>query len=125
MDNRECLRELVRKVVGSCVPTFQDNFKTALRFHRGTGDFSMAKWFKDGRPEEKIGGGYFVFRRHRGSQRIAPAKLPFEYSTIEAASAQADKLAYMFPGQKFDILQVVETHIVPAIEAVDRVVELA
>lgn len=84
-----------------------------------------ADWITKGRNGEVIGGGYAVMRRGRGTRRLRPSKFPFEYDTIEAATTQAGKLAEMFPGQKFDVVVVVESHFVPDVEAIAKVAEPA
>jgi len=58
------------------------------------------------RKGEEIGGGYFVFRRGKGTGRVRPSPWPFEHPTICSAKREADKLAAMQPGYQFDVLQV-------------------
>ena len=63
-------------------------------------------WLKDPRlprEEEAIGGGYFVFRRGDGTNRIRPSNWPFEHPTLEAAKGEALKLARSNPGYQFEV----------------------
>lgn len=62
---------------------------------------------KQARPNETIGGGFFVFRRGDGTNRIRPSMWPFEYATKEAAEEQARILAKGQPGYVFDVVAVV------------------
>lgn len=57
------------------------------------------------RPNECIGGGFFVFSRQPGTNRIHPSKYPFEHPNRGAAEAEAGKLAESFPGREFVIVQ--------------------
>lgn len=58
------------------------------------------------RDGEQIGGGFFVFRRGTTTGRIRPSKLwPFEHPTLASAEAEAQRLANLWPGQTFAILQ--------------------
>ena len=59
------------------------------------------------RPGEKIGAGYFVFRRGERTNRIRPAGFPFEHETHEGAMAEARRLAAMFPGYTFQVFGIV------------------
>lgn len=68
---------------------------------------SKSGWLKDAtqpRTGETIGGGYFVFRRGDGTNRIRPSQWPFEYGTEEAARAQAEALAAANPGFTFIVV---------------------
>lgn len=68
---------------------------------------SKSGWLKDAtqpRTGETIGGGYFVFRRGDGTNRIRPSQWPFEYGTEEAAIAQAAALAAANPGFTFIVV---------------------
>lgn len=56
------------------------------------------------RQHETIGGGFFVFRRHRKSGRIHPSQWPFEHASAEAAAVQAKKLADANPGNEFIVV---------------------
>jgi len=58
---------------------------------------------------ERIGGGWFVFKRNPKSGRISPSKFPFEYADKKLAKDQADVLSALQPGAEFIILQVVAT----------------
>jgi hypothetical protein len=58
---------------------------------------------KKARKGEVIGGGFFIFRRHRNSHRISPGLMPFEHPTVAAASEEAERLAHMYPGQVFEV----------------------
>lgn len=70
----------------------------------------MAKpdW-RNPRPNETIGGGWFVFRRGDSTKRVKPAAWPFEHPSINAARAEALRLAADHPGQQFDLLCVLES----------------
>ena len=57
------------------------------------------------RPNEVIGGGFFVFRRGNYANRVKPGPLPFEHGTFESAQTEAIRLANEHPGLKFIILQ--------------------
>lgn len=65
--------------------------------------FKLKKWVAEGRENEKIGGGYFVFRRGGNTRRIRPAYWPFEHATEEAAMRAAMILAEANPGQLFEV----------------------
>lgn len=61
---------------------------------------------KHGRPRrnEKIGGGYFVFKRGRRTGRIKTGhimagKIPFEHGSLESALDEAARLAVEFGGR--------------------------
>jgi len=78
------------------------NDKTSKNTHGG--------WLKNpkkARPNETIGGGFFVFRRGDGTGRIRPSMWPFEYASREAAEDQARVLARGQPGYVFDVVAVV------------------
>lgn len=78
-----------------------------------------ATFLKDARierPGEKIGGGFFVFRRGRGSGRIRASEWPFEHPTLGEARAEAQRLAEKHPGQKFDVLAVHASTVVVSVE---------
>lgn len=67
---------------------------------------SKSGWVKDpklARPGEVIDGGYFIFRRGDGTNRIRPSQWPFEYDSLAAATAQAEKHAAEMPGYRFDV----------------------
>lgn len=55
------------------------------------------------RPGETIGGGYIVARRGDGTGRVRASQFPFEHDTLEAAQAEAAKLAQQFPGEVFTV----------------------
>lgn len=57
------------------------------------------------RPNEVIGGGFFVFSRQPDTHRIHPAKYPFEHPDRGAAETEAGKLAEQFPNREFIIVQ--------------------
>lgn len=56
------------------------------------------------RAGETIGGGWFVFRRGRGSGRIRAPEYPFEHATRAAAEAECRRLAAKFPQHRFEVL---------------------
>lgn len=71
---------------------------------------SGGPWLKNpklARTGETIGGGYFVFRRGDGTNRIRPSMWPFEYGSRDEAETQATALAVANPGYTFDVVQVV------------------
>lgn len=51
------------------------------------------------RRDEVIGGGFFVFRRGVDTGRIRPNSFPYEHGTLEAAQAEAERLATEYGGQ--------------------------
>jgi hypothetical protein len=55
------------------------------------------------RPDEFIGGGFFVFRRTAGTGRIRIPEWPFEWQTRELAQIEADRLAALHPGETFQV----------------------
>lgn len=86
----------------------------------------MSKWVKDGRPNENIGSGFFVFRRGEWSGRIRPSKnFPFEHATLEAATAEAARLAASRPGSRFDVMGIVSSVAAPAPVVTEAVAEPA
>ncbi|MEM9579090.1 MAG: hypothetical protein AAF891_00265 [Pseudomonadota bacterium] len=61
-------------------------------------------WLNDPRKErdqEKIGGGFFIFRRGGRTGRIRPSRWPFEYASFDDATARARALSARLPGEKF------------------------
>lgn len=58
---------------------------------------------RQARPEEFIGGGYFVFRRTAGTGRIRVPEWPFEWQTLQLAEAEAARLARMHPRERFEV----------------------
>lgn len=65
------------------------------------------KWLKDARKPrdgEAIGGGYFVFRRGKRTDRIKASWFPFEHASEADAVKQAEKLAKNHPGEKFVVV---------------------
>lgn len=77
-------------------------------------------WLKDprkARAGEVIGGGWFVFRRGGGTNRIRPALYPFEYGSEDAALEQARKLGAANPGQTFIIVGQSQAVMFPVQEA--------
>ena len=69
---------------------------------------SKQQWNK-AREGERIGSGWFVFRRHRNSKRISPPPhgKPFEHETPERAKAEAERLSKMFPGETYEVFGIV------------------
>jgi hypothetical protein len=53
---------------------------------------------------ETIGGGFFVFRRGDGTNRIRPSQWPFEYGLLSEAIREADKLSAANPGYEFMVV---------------------
>lgn len=69
----------------------------------------MTKLNKRGKPfyvrkGEKVGGGFFVFRRGTHGNRVKPSNLPFEHPSYESALAELERLKVIHPYQKFVIL---------------------
>ena len=58
------------------------------------------------RDGEKIGGGYFIFRRGKGSGRIRAPEYPFEHPTEQAARDELERLRQQYPNEIFQIAQV-------------------
>ena len=60
---------------------------------------------------EKVGGGYFVFRRGKKTGRIATGNtLPLEHPSLESAQKEAVRLAGLNEGETFAVLyQVFDT----------------
>lgn len=56
------------------------------------------------RKNEKIGGGFFVFRRNPETGRVAPGSLPHEHPTRDAAVTEATRLAMQNRGATFVVL---------------------
>ena len=87
--------------------------KTQARRERPSGDHERKRggWLADPRkerPGEKIGGGFFVFRRGEGTKRVRAANWPFEYPSLEAAQEGRDRLVGKFPGERFIIMKEIE-----------------
>ena len=57
------------------------------------------------RKGEKIGGGWFVFRRGKKTGRIGTRQntMPFEHPTEESAFIEAKRLAALHPGEKYSV----------------------
>jgi len=65
-------------------------------------------YLKDARIEragEKIGGGFFVFRRGKKSGRVRAPEWPFEHPTLEAAETERNRLCDKFPGEWFVVFR--------------------
>jgi len=62
---------------------------------------------KNGRKNEVIGGGFFVFRRGKTTGRIGCGgnTLPFEHGSFEAAATEAKRLSEVHPGETFSIFE--------------------
>lgn len=74
-------------------------------------------WLTDGAPArkelgERIGGGWFVFKRNPKTGRIRPSQYPFEYAEKKLALEQADKLSSAHRDCEFIVLHVDCTRIV-------------
>lgn len=56
---------------------------------------------------ERVGGGFFVFRRGRttGRIKIDPTKPPYEHASLGDATAEAVRLAKCHPGIEFVVFQ--------------------
>lgn len=65
------------------------------------------------RPGEKIGGGFFVFRRGDFANRIRISDLPFEHPNYESAQKEAERLSAANPGMRYDVLGVLDAMKVP------------
>jgi len=71
-------------------------------------ELSHARWHRNRAEKgEKVGGGFFVFRRGSttGRIKINPAKLPFEHPSLEAALREAKRLTERHPGVGFSVLK--------------------
>jgi endonuclease YncB( thermonuclease family) len=56
------------------------------------------------RPGEKIGGGFFVFRRGKRTGRVGiSSTLPFEHPDLLSATREARRLAAATPGETFEV----------------------
>lgn len=58
------------------------------------------------RQGEKIGGGWFVFRRGDRTGRVRVSQWPYEHPTRESAVAEASRLAMEAPGYRYEVLRV-------------------
>ena len=60
----------------------------------------------EGRSGEVIGGGFFVYRRGKKTNRVAiSTSLPFEHPSYESALKEAHRLATLCPGETFCVFQ--------------------
>ena len=58
------------------------------------------------RPNEIIGGGFFVFRRGKKTGRVGVfTTMPYEHGSFEQAVAEATRLAALCPGETFEVFQ--------------------
>lgn len=55
------------------------------------------------RKNEKIGGGYFVFRRGNRGGRIFISQMPFEHPSYSSALDECIKLSKKNPGNEYQI----------------------
>ncbi|MCA8886686.1 MAG: hypothetical protein KDA35_08675 [Hyphomonadaceae bacterium] len=53
---------------------------------------------------ERIGGGFFVFRRGKKSNRVHPGAFPFEHCTMMAAINECQRLARANPGETYIVV---------------------
>lgn len=53
------------------------------------------------RDGERIGSGFIVFRRGKGSGRLRCPEYPFEHPNLAAAQAERDRLSALHPGETF------------------------
>ena len=60
---------------------------------------------------EKIGGGFFVYRRGKKTGRIGVrlSTVPFEHPNLESAQIEVRRLSELSPGEKFVIFQEVSS----------------
>ncbi len=75
--------------------------------------------FDDGRAAdgERIGAGWFVFRRGRRTGRIKIAtSSPMEYATEARAMQKARELAEKHPGITFDVFRLAASVTAPVVE---------
>ena len=65
------------------------------------------------RKGELVGGGFFVFRRGKNSNRVFnySGKLPFEHPTLESATEEAFRLSNLIPNRNFCVFQQVQQFI--------------
>lgn len=82
------------------------NDKAASRNHAGQEGPMPSKKFAQRRTKmgEVVGGGYWVFRRGKSTNRIAPGSLPFEYDNAVDAHKNAARLACKHPGERFVVV---------------------
>lgn len=83
------------------------NIKAELKRNLKQGRPSYLADARLAREGEKIGGGYFVFRRTSRTGRIRAPEWPFEHPTQGAAEAERDRLSALHPEDSF-ILVVAE-----------------
>lgn len=68
--------------------------------------YMSKKMLYEGRDNETIGGGFFVFRRGKKTGRVGVGSpLPFEHGTFESALKEARRLVSLFPEETFCVLQ--------------------
>lgn len=58
------------------------------------------------RPGEKIGGGFWVFRRSGEAGRIRTPEWPFEHPSLASAATERDRLAARHPKESFVVVSV-------------------
>lgn len=68
---------------------------------------------------EVICGGYIVLSRSQDEMRLKVPVFPFEWATKEAALAEADRLASLFPSKGFFVFELTDGVIHNAKEIVD------
>lgn len=56
------------------------------------------------RPGEKVGGGFWVFRRGSYGGRIKPGPIPYEHPNFESALIEMCRLKEKYPDQQFIIV---------------------
>lgn len=62
------------------------------------------------RPDEQIGGGYFVFRRGKRTGRVGiKTNVPYEHASYEAAAREAARLAALNKGEIFEVFSTTGT----------------
>lgn len=84
-----------------------DDAKTARRNTR-PGSPTFLTDPRTARPGERIGTGFIVFRRGKGSGRLRCPEYPFEHPTLAAALLERDRLAALHPGETFQVFAPVE-----------------
>ncbi|PZQ99909.1 MAG: hypothetical protein DI533_04565 [Cereibacter sphaeroides] len=71
------------------------------------------------RPGELVGGGFIVMRRGIGTGRVRPGTWTFEHPTYASAAIEADRLAKLHPGQRFQIFAAIAQHVVVPAEVAE------
>lgn len=68
---------------------------------KGAGSFMPDP--RKARDNEKIGGGFFIFRRGKGTSRIRAPEYPFEHPDMAAALEEMRRLKQQHPNESFEL----------------------